>query len=198
MIKESLQFQKRHKMHFWLIDLLILFKIISKHIFFYKNVCCQVLFIMKERRVIACFFLFKIGEAKRNATLKMLLVIWKTARAEESLNNTDCSTLVNCCEWYLNSLLLLSGICYYNFFLQDRKFCQLHEEVLNDEIRETDPLEDFCEVLNSWLKKKGLAMPYYICVGTSGSDPYFYFIITCQCHHGSDLTLNPATPLSHE
>ncbi|EFX79999.1 hypothetical protein DAPPUDRAFT_244241 [Daphnia pulex] len=68
-------------------------------------------------------------------------------------------------------------------------FSQLHEEVLNDEIREPDPLEDFCEVLNSWLKKKGLAMPYYICVGTSGSGPYLNFIMTCQCHHGSDLAI---------
>jgi hypothetical protein len=80
-------------------------------------------FVYYERKMSYCMgFLFKIGGAKRNATLKMLLVIWKTARAGESLNNTDCSTLVNCCEWYLNSLLLLSGICYYKFFLQDRKF----------------------------------------------------------------------------
>ncbi|XP_046463418.1 uncharacterized protein LOC124209471 [Daphnia pulex] len=66
---------------------------------------------------------------------------------------------------------------------------QLHEDVLNDEIREPDPIEDFCGMLNSWLKKKGLVMPYFLCVGTSGSGPSQNFIMTCQCHHVVDLAI---------
>lgn len=75
------------------------------------------------------------------------------------------------------------------FFYRMEQFSQLHEDVLNDEIREPEPIEDFCAILNDWMKIQGGVMPFYRCVGTSGSGPSLIFIMTFQGHHTSNLTI---------
>jgi hypothetical protein len=128
---------------------------------------------------------------------------WGNQRGWEGF---DTFRRFSCSEESSLSCFLVSVIIF--FFYRIENHSQLHEDVLNDEIREPDPIEDFCGMLNSWLKKKGLVMPYFLCVGTSGSGPSQNFIMTCQCHHVVDLaigrvcllsiSLNPATPLSYE